>query len=308
MAVAQRAAQLRVGRDMGVAASWRRRRHGLLATFGHGDRLRRTHSQVAKRIARVLWNDPGDRRDAPRRSGLRHRARTAHGRTSSICRGFCDAPSPRIRRMRRRLHRTRAVAGVEHLAEQPLEVDRLRRRPPHAAPLAADARARPCRAARAGGRGGEDRVEQERRRRLPARARHAGDLQRLRRPPEELVGGDGHRGAGVGDDELRDVDRRRGARRRARQRRSRSPRRRSRARRRVRRGRRRRLRPASRAARRRRGRAPRPEPGQRPRPPRARRRGAPDPSSPGGTSGHGGEFRLALPSENRAAQGRRARS
>ncbi len=41
LAVAQRAAQLCQRRHLGVAASWRRRRHGLLAACRHGDRLRR---------------------------------------------------------------------------------------------------------------------------------------------------------------------------------------------------------------------------------------------------------------------------
>ena len=45
-------------RDVGVAASRRRRRHGLLAACRHGDRVRRHAEAAAKRIARVLWNDP----------------------------------------------------------------------------------------------------------------------------------------------------------------------------------------------------------------------------------------------------------
>ena len=58
LAAAQRAAQHRVGRDLGVAASWRRRRHGLLAAFRHGD-LRRRHAEMPRaRLERVLWNDP----------------------------------------------------------------------------------------------------------------------------------------------------------------------------------------------------------------------------------------------------------
>ena len=38
---------------------------------------------------------------------------------------------------------------------------------------------------------------------MPARAGDAGDGELLGRPPEELVGGDRHRRARVGDDELR---------------------------------------------------------------------------------------------------------
>ncbi len=45
------------GRDLGVDPSWRRRGHGLFAARRHGDRLRWT-PEAAKRIARVLWNDP----------------------------------------------------------------------------------------------------------------------------------------------------------------------------------------------------------------------------------------------------------
>ena len=55
--------------------------------------------------------------------------------------GEADAVEPvEDGRVRRRLHRARAVAGVEHLAEQPLQVDRLGRRAHDAAPLAADPR------------------------------------------------------------------------------------------------------------------------------------------------------------------------
>ena len=65
-----------------------------------------------------------------------------------------------------------------------------------------------------------------------------------RRLAEERVGRERHRGARVGDDDLRHVERRAAARRRARPRRARPPRRRSRGRRRARRARRRRPRPA----------------------------------------------------------------
>ena len=50
-----------------------------------------------------------------------------------------DAVEPPERRaVRRRLERDAAVARVEHLAEEPLEIDRLRRRERRRAPLAAD--------------------------------------------------------------------------------------------------------------------------------------------------------------------------
>ena len=54
LAAAQRAAQLRLGRDLGVAASWRRRRHGLLAACRHGDRLRRHAGSRAAARARAV--------------------------------------------------------------------------------------------------------------------------------------------------------------------------------------------------------------------------------------------------------------
>ncbi len=45
-------------RDLGVAASRRRRRHGLFAARRHGDRLRRHARRRRGASARVLWNDP----------------------------------------------------------------------------------------------------------------------------------------------------------------------------------------------------------------------------------------------------------
>ena len=196
-------------------------------------------------------------------------------------RGEAHAVEPvQRRRVRRRLHRARAVAGVEHLAEEPLQVDRLGRRALHAATLAADARLDRAEQPGPAPRGGEDREEQERRRRLAARAGDAGDLELLRRPAEELVGGDRHRGTRVGHDDLRHRSRSSGrSTTSATAPRSTASAARSRAR-----------RPAPRARRRRarRGdgarvvgevanldRSARPR-----RPPRARRRGAPDPSSP----------------------------
>jgi hypothetical protein len=57
LAAAERAAQHRIRRHLGVAASRRRRRHGLLAAFRHGHRADGT-PEAAKRLERVLWNDP----------------------------------------------------------------------------------------------------------------------------------------------------------------------------------------------------------------------------------------------------------
>ena len=130
-----------------------------------------------------------------------------------------DADEPlELGRVRRRLHRAAAVAGVEHLAEGALEVDRLRRRARDGAPLAADPALDGAEEPGPAAGRGEDRVEEERGRRLPVRARDAGDLELARRPAEERVGRERHRRAGVGDDELghRQVERR--ARRRARRR------------------------------------------------------------------------------------------
>ena len=99
------------------------------------------------------------------------------------------------RRVGRRLHRDRPVARVEHLPEEPLEVDRLRRRSLDAATLAADAGLDRPDQARPSTGGGEDRIEQKRRRRLSVRAGDPGHPQFRRRTFEELVGDLRHRGA-----------------------------------------------------------------------------------------------------------------
>ncbi len=70
LAAAQRAPQLRLGRDLGVAAPRRRRRHGLLPARRHGHRRRRHAEAGAPARARAVER-PGDRRDAPRRRRLR---------------------------------------------------------------------------------------------------------------------------------------------------------------------------------------------------------------------------------------------
>ena len=118
-----------------------------------------------------------------------------------------DAVEPvEHRAVGRGLDRDAPVAGVEHLAEEALEVDRLGRRvrggPGRASDDPLDGADEPGRAAG----GGEHRAQQERGGRLPVRARHAGDLERARRLAEEDVGGDGHRGARVLDEELRHVE------------------------------------------------------------------------------------------------------
>ena len=113
---------------------------------------------------------------------------------------------PLLRGDRRRLHRTRAVARVEHLAEEPLQVDRLGRVQTGLARLAADAALDVRQQRRAARRRVEDRRQQERRRRLPVRARHRGDVEFARRVAEEQRRRDGHRLAHARDDELRRVE------------------------------------------------------------------------------------------------------
>ena len=106
-------------------------------------------------------------------------------------------------RVRRGLHRARAVAGVEHLAEHPLQVDRLGRRPHDTAALAADPRLDRPEQARAPPRGRENREQEEARRRLSARAGDADDLELAGRLAEEDVRRRSHRRTRVADDDLR---------------------------------------------------------------------------------------------------------
>ena len=118
-----------------------------------------------------------------------------------------DAVEPSERRsVRARLHRGAAVAGVEHLAEEALQVDRLRRRERRWASLASDLPLDGAHETRLPTRGVEDRAEQERRRRLPVRPGHACELELLRRLAEEDVRSDGHRLASRRNEELRHVD------------------------------------------------------------------------------------------------------
>ena len=58
LAAAQCAAQHRQRRHLGQLPSRRRRRHGLLAACGRGDRVRRHAPRPPSSIERVLWNDP----------------------------------------------------------------------------------------------------------------------------------------------------------------------------------------------------------------------------------------------------------
>ena len=107
------------------------------------------------------------------------------------------------RRVRGRLERDAAVAGVEHLAKRALEVDRLRRRPHDRPDLATDpALDRPEEAGTAARRL-EHGVEQEGGRRLPTRAGDAGDLELAGRLAEEDVRRRRHRRPRRRDDELR---------------------------------------------------------------------------------------------------------
>ena len=98
-------------------------------------------------------------------------------------------------RDRRRLHHTAVVTPVDHLAEEALEVDRLRRvetgRPLPSGHEPLDVRQQP----RPASRGLEDRVQQECRRRLAVRAGHARDIELVRRLAEEERRRRRHRGA-----------------------------------------------------------------------------------------------------------------
>ena len=72
------AAQLRLGRHMGVAPPRRRCRHGILAARRHGDRGRRQPRGRSAPRTRALERS-GDRRHAPRRRGIPARARMRQG-------------------------------------------------------------------------------------------------------------------------------------------------------------------------------------------------------------------------------------
>jgi urocanate hydratase len=69
LAAAQCPAQLRKRRDLGQFPSWRRSRHGVFATCGHGHCLRRNESGGKAHSARADERS-GERRDAPRGCGI----------------------------------------------------------------------------------------------------------------------------------------------------------------------------------------------------------------------------------------------
>ena len=93
LAAAQRAAEHRGRRDVGVVPPRRRRRHGVLAARRHGGRVRRHRGRGATPRPRAVER-PRDRRDAPRRRGLRRSPRTARGRRASTCRASLDGWRP----------------------------------------------------------------------------------------------------------------------------------------------------------------------------------------------------------------------
>ena len=109
------------------------------------------------------------------------------------------------RRVGRRFEGDAAVAGVEHLAERALEVDRLRRRADDWAHLATDAALDRAEKARPPAGGLQHGVQEVRGRRLPARSRDARNLELARRLPEERIRGGRHRSPGRGHDELRNL-------------------------------------------------------------------------------------------------------
>ena len=117
------------------------------------------------------------------------------------------AREPPLRlRDRGRLHHARAVARVDHLAEEPLQVDRLGRVEPGRPRLAADAPLDVREQAGLPPVGLEDRVQQERGGRLAVRAGDRGDVELAGRVAEEERRGGRHRGANVRHDELRQRD------------------------------------------------------------------------------------------------------
>ena len=90
LALAQRAAQLRERRDLGQPAPRRRGRHRLLPARGHGGGVRRQRRGGAAPRAGAHQRSR-ERRDAPRRRGLRapprgHRLRAGATRLDSCCR------------------------------------------------------------------------------------------------------------------------------------------------------------------------------------------------------------------------------
>ena len=107
---------------------------------------------------------------------------------------------------RRRLHHAGAVAAVEHLAEQPLQVDRLGRVQPDLAHLVADPAFDVRQEPRFLPRRCQHRREQIGRGRLAVRAGDRRDRKLCRRIAEELDRSARHGRAHVRHDELRHVD------------------------------------------------------------------------------------------------------
>ena len=114
--------------------------------------------------------------------------------------------APEGRAVRAGLDGRAHVARVEHLAKQPLEIDRLGRRERRGTPLAADLPLDGPHEAGLATRRIENRAQEECRGRLPVRSRDTCDLELLRRLAEEEVGGDCHRLAHGRHEELRDID------------------------------------------------------------------------------------------------------
>ena len=118
--------------------------------------------------------------------------------------------------LRGRLEHAGAVAGVGHLAQEPLEVDRLGRVEAGRALLAADAPLDVRQQARLAACGLEDRAQQERGGRLPVRAGDRRDVELgATGSPKKSTAATGIAARTSVDDELRQVDRRPDARRRA---------------------------------------------------------------------------------------------
>ena len=117
-----------------------------------------------------------------------------------------DAVEPvQHRGVRGRLERDAAVARVEHLAERPLQVDRLRRRAHDGPNLASDPALDGAEQAGPAACRFEDRVQEVRGRRLAVRAGDAGDLELARRLAEEDVRRGRHRRARGRHHQLRNL-------------------------------------------------------------------------------------------------------
>ena len=121
----------------------------------------------------------------------------------------CADQALQLRRVRRGLHGAAPVACFDELAEGALQVDRLGRRARDRTPLAADSHLDRPEQTGPTTRGGKNRVEEERRRRLSVGAGHADHLELARRRSEEDVGGECHRQARIRHEELGHGDRER---------------------------------------------------------------------------------------------------